>query len=81
MNQKGLNSNKKQPTALSTEELKQVKGGYREMPGTINSSLSVRWDEIIIRMQDGKQIKGLLGNSPSHPSSSVSGGGLQDIMP
>ncbi|WP_367392583.1 hypothetical protein [Lewinella sp. LCG006] len=81
MNQKRHNTNKKQPKALSNEELKQVKGGYREMPGTINSSLSVRWDEIIIRMQDGKQIKGLLGSSPSNPSSSVSGGGLQDIMP
>ncbi len=75
MNQK---IDKKLPAALNTAALKQVKGGYREMPGTINSSLSVRWDEIIIRVHDGKQAKGLVTNTTSP---SVTGSGMQDIMP
>jgi hypothetical protein len=79
MNQKKLQNSKKLPTALSTAALKQVKGGYREMPGTINSSLSVRWDEIIIRAQDGKQINGLVAGRPS--TSSVADSDTQGIMP
>ena len=81
MNQKKLKTNKKLPTALSTEVLKQVKGGYREMPGTISSSLSVRWDEITIRVRDDRQVKGLLASGPSATSPSVYGSGMQEIKP
>lgn len=79
MNQKQLKTSKKLPTALDAETLKQVKGGYREMPGTISSSLSVRWDEITIRIRDDHQGKGLAGSHPSVGSSSDSN--LQGIMP
>jgi hypothetical protein len=78
MNQK---TNKKLPAALNTAALKQVKGGFREMPGTINSSLSVRWDEIIIRFQNGKQIKGMSNSGPSTVSSSATDNGMLDVMP
>jgi hypothetical protein len=80
MNQKKLKTSKKLPTALSTEALKQVKGGFREMPDTINSSLSVRWDEIIIRFHGGKEAKGLGANRPS-TTSSVTDSGMEGIMP
>lgn len=79
MDQKRLNTSKKLPTALNTEALKQVKGGYREMPGTISSSLSVRWDEIIIRVHNGKQVRGIVANHPS--TSSAADSDMRGIMP
>ncbi|MGH1436402.1 MAG: hypothetical protein ACRBG0_18285 [Lewinella sp.] len=81
MNQKKLNINKKLPTALNTEALKQVKGGYREMPGTVRGSLTVRWDEITIRIRDVKGSKGLIGSGPSATQPSTMGSGQQEIMP
>lgn len=79
MNQKQLKTSKKLPTALDAESLKQVKGGYREMPGTISSSLSVRWDEITIRIRDDRYVKGLVTSRPS--ASSPSDNGMQGLMP
>ncbi|WP_020536069.1 hypothetical protein [Lewinella cohaerens] len=81
MNRKKLNTNKKLPTALSAEALKQVKGGYREMPGTVRGSLTVRWDEITIRIRDDKGTKGLVSSGVSATRPSVTGSGMQEIMP
>lgn len=81
MNQKKLNTNKKLPTALSNEALKQVKGGYREMPGTVSGSLTVRWDEITIRISGNKDTKGLVAGGANTTRPSVTGSGMQEIMP
>lgn len=75
MDQRKLNSSKKLPQSLSTNELKQVKGGYREMPGTISGSLSVRWDEITIRLHDERDTRGINGR----PRPGSSGGMTQRI--
>lgn len=72
-------TNKKLPAALNTAALKQVKGGFREMPGTINSSLSVRWDEIIIRVYGGKKSNGVVGNHTNTTSPLDSG--MDGLMP
>lgn len=54
MDHKNATNNKKLPTALNREALGKVKGGYREMAGVVTAgALSVRWDEIDIRFDDG----------------------------
>lgn len=69
MDQKNANNSKKLPKALNREALRQVKGGYREMPGVVTAgSLSVRWDEIDIRFDDGIDsflTGGPQGNTPT----------------
>ena len=79
MNQKQLKTSKNLPTPLDVQALKQVKGGFREMPGTISSSLSVRCDEITIRIRDDHYGKELVASSPSLRASS--GRFMQGIMP
>lgn len=71
MDQRKLYSNKELPQALSTDDLKQIKGGYREMPGNISSSQSVRWDEITIRFHDDRDTRGI--NTRPRPSSIIQG--------
>ena len=53
MKQERQKKQKTLPTPLRSEELQSIKGGYREMPGIDAGSLSVRWDEIDIRFDDG----------------------------
>lgn len=78
MKQKQLKTSKNLPAALDEQALKQVKGGFREMPGTISSSLSVRWDEITIRIRDDRYVKGLVTSRPSAGASSDSS--MQGLM-
>lgn len=71
-----MNQQKATPQKLTLAELKNIKGGYREMPGTISGSITVRWDEITIRMQDRDgNAKGLMSRPGTNP------GGMQAIMP
>ena len=59
---------------LTTDELKKIKGGFREVPGQISGSLSTRWDEITIRLQDDRHTFGM-GSRPqsSQPLSGTRG--------
>ncbi|MEL6835075.1 MAG: hypothetical protein AAFP77_18905 [Bacteroidota bacterium] len=59
MDQKKTQNRKQLPQALNQAELRQVKGGYREMVGVSAGSQFVRWDEVDIRFND--QAGGLQG--------------------
>ena len=59
MDQKKTRNSKQLPQALNQEELRQVKGGYREIIGVSAGSQFVRWDEVDIRFDD--QAGGLQG--------------------
>ena len=52
MNQKKTHNRKQLPKALNQAELRQVKGGYREMVGVAAGAQFVRWDEVEIRFTD-----------------------------
>ncbi len=75
MDQKNANNRKKLPTALNREALHKVKGGYREMSGVVSAgSLSVRWDEIDIRFDDGIGnflVGGPQGNTTTAPQTGL----------
>lgn len=73
-----MNQQKTTPQKLTLDELKKIKGGFRETPGTISGSISVRWDEITIRVQERDLgISGLM----TSPGSTSLGSGSQEIMP
>lgn len=52
MDQNKLRNQKKLPTALDQDAMRQVKGGYREIGGVNPGATFVRWDEITIRLDD-----------------------------
>lgn len=61
MDQKNMRNSKKLPKALNQEELRQVKGGYREAIGIAAGAQFVRWDEVDIRFngEDSGNFQGL----------------------
>ena len=64
MDQKNIRNNKQLPKALNQEELRQIKGGYREIVGVAAGSQFVRWDEVDIRFDGGiDNLQGLSGTS------------------
>ena len=53
---------KKTATPLNDQEMLQLKGGYRAVRGTIATTVSSRWDEIGIRLQDNPDT--IINNQP-----------------
>jgi hypothetical protein len=37
---------------LNQKQLSQLKGGYRQIPGTVAATNSFRWDEVALRFND-----------------------------
>jgi hypothetical protein len=73
-----MNQQKTTSQKLTLDELKKIKGGFRETPGTISGSIPVRWDEITIRAQERDRANsGLVSSS----GSTSLGSGTQEIMP
>ncbi len=46
---------------LTDDALRQVKGGYRAMPGLQHARLHTRWDEVDLRLQDDEESHLTLG--------------------
>ena len=74
MDQNNVSNSKKLPTALTSEALRQVKGGYREMPGVAAGVVSVRWDEIGLRVDNDGDTSAMPipTNQPNSPSLGLS---------
>lgn len=46
------------PKKLTLKEMKKIKGGFRAAPGVVRESITIRWDEITIRVRDREQSPG-----------------------
>lgn len=55
MKKSELNNNKSLGAPLTDDALRQVKGGYRAMPGQQQGRLHTRWDEVDLRLQDDEE--------------------------
>ncbi|PSR11622.1 MAG: hypothetical protein DA408_11195 [Bacteroidetes bacterium] len=52
MNKKKTAVARQRNAPLTADELQQIKGGFRAIPGTIERFQMARWDEIGLRIQD-----------------------------
>lgn len=55
MKKSELNNNKSLGAPLTDDAMRQVKGGYRAMPGLQHERLHTRWDEVDLRLQDDEE--------------------------